>query len=118
MCHGVHVCTLWKDTGFGNVLPWEDIANQAERLLEMRRAGQDATKEDNDNGEQDYDREVEQDETNPYDEVFFGRRRPDSVVVDWANKVLFVLEFKRTSDQSIAAPAIVINDYNTLQEED
>ena len=115
MCHGVHVCTLWKDTGIGNVL---DIANQAERLLEMRRAGQDATKEDNDNGEQDYDREVEQDETNPYDEVFFGRRRPDSVVVDWANKVLFVLEFKRTSDQSIAAPAIVINDYNTLQEED
>ena len=101
MCHGVHVCTLWKDTGIGNVL---DIANQAERLLEMRRAGQDATKEDNDNGEQDYDREVEQDETNPYDEVFFGRRRPDSVVVDWANKVLFVLEFKRTSDQSIAAP--------------
>ena len=25
--------------------------------------------------------------------------RPDSVVVDWANKVLYVMDFKRTSDQ-------------------
>jgi hypothetical protein len=32
-------------------------------------------------------------------EVTFGRRRPDSVVVDWTNKVLFLLEFKLTSDQ-------------------
>ena len=39
------------------------------------------------------------DETDPYNEVIFGRRRPDSGVVDWANKVLYVLEFKRTSDQ-------------------
>jgi hypothetical protein len=42
---------------------------------------------------------VETDEADPYNEVIFGRRRPDSVVVDWTNKVLFVLEFKRTSDQ-------------------
>jgi hypothetical protein len=55
--------------------------------------------EDNGDGEQEYDQEVERDETDPYDEVIFGRRSPDSVVVDWANKVLFVLEFKRTSDQ-------------------
>ena len=65
----------------------------------MRRASQNATEEDNDNGGQDYDREVEREGTDPYDEVIFGRRRPDSVVVAWANKVLFVLEFKRTSDQ-------------------
>jgi hypothetical protein len=30
---------------------------------------------------------------------YFGRRRPDFVMVDWANKVRFALEFKRTSDQ-------------------
>jgi hypothetical protein len=94
--------SLWKDTGIGNVLPWEDIADEAERLLEMRRAGQDATKEDNDNGEQDDAQEVERDGTDPYDEVIFGRRRPDSVVavvVDSANKALFVLEFQRTPEQ-------------------
>jgi hypothetical protein len=39
----------------------------------MRKAGEDATKEHNDNGEQDYDREVEREGTDPYDEVIFGR---------------------------------------------
>ena len=34
-----------------------------------------------------------------YEEVIFGRRRPQSVVVDWTNNVLFVLEFISTSDQ-------------------
>ena len=43
--------------------------------------------------------EVELDETDPSHEVIFGRRRPDSIAVDWNNKVLHVLEFKRTSDQ-------------------
>jgi hypothetical protein len=45
------------------------------------------------------DKKVERDETDPYNEVIFGRRRPDSMTVDWNNKVLSVLEFKRTSDQ-------------------
>jgi hypothetical protein len=64
-----------------------------------RKAGQEATQEVNDTGEQDDGQEVERDGPDPSDEVIFGRRRPDSVEVDWANKVLFVLEFKRTSDQ-------------------
>ena len=42
---------------------------------------------------------MEPDGTDPYIEFIFGRRRPDSVVIDWANKVIYVLEFKRTSDQ-------------------
>jgi hypothetical protein len=42
---------------------------------------------------------VERNETDPYNEIIFGRSRPDSVVVNWTNKVLLVLEFKRTSDQ-------------------
>ena len=42
---------------------------------------------------------VEQDETDPSNEVIFGRRRPDSIAVDCNNKVLHVLEFKCTSDQ-------------------
>jgi hypothetical protein len=31
--------------------------------------------------------------------IFFGRRRPDSIAVEWTSKVLYFLEFKRTSDQ-------------------
>ena len=42
---------------------------------------------------------MEWDGPDPYNEVIFGRRRPDSVIIDWANKVIYVLEFKRTSDQ-------------------
>jgi hypothetical protein len=91
---------MWKDTEIGNVLPWEDIEDEVERLLEMRRASQDVTTKDNDNGVQECDREEVLDEAESYEEVIFGRRRPDSVVVDWANRVLFVLEFKRTSDQT------------------
>ena len=49
--------------------------------------------------EQENDQVVDRDETDPYNEVTFGRRRPDSITVDWTSKVWYVLEFKRTSDQ-------------------
>ena len=44
---------------------------------------------------------MERDESDQYNEVIFGRRRPDFVVVDWTNKVLDVLEFslRRISDK-------------------
>jgi hypothetical protein len=42
---------------------------------------------------------VDRDETDPYNEVIFGRRRPDSVAIEWTSKTVYVLEFKRTSDQ-------------------
>jgi alpha-beta hydrolase superfamily lysophospholipase len=49
--------------------------------------------------EQEDDQAVDRDETDPYNEVIFGRRRPDSVAIEWTSKTLYVLEFKRTSDQ-------------------
>ena len=65
----------------------------------MSKASRNAANKGHDEGDQENDQEVEQEETDPCNEVIFGRRRPDSVVVDWSNKILFVLEFKRTSDQ-------------------
>ena len=90
---------LWRETRIGDVLPWEDVADEAQRLLDINKASQNDENEDHGDGEQENDKEVDRDETDPYNEVIFGRRRPDSVVVDWTNKILFVLEFKRTSDQ-------------------
>jgi hypothetical protein len=90
---------LWRETKIGNVLPWKDIVDETEWLLTISKGGRNAAKEGHDDQELENDQEVEWDETDPYTEVIFGRRRPDSVVVDWANKVLYVLEFKRTSDQ-------------------
>ena len=52
------------------------------------------------------------DEWDPYNERIFGRRRPDSVVVDWTNKELFVLEFQRTSNQSQIKDEITANGEN------
>ena len=91
--------SLWRETKIGNGLPWEDVADEAERLLAIGKVSRNASNEGHDDGEQDNDQAVERNETDPYNEVIFGRRRPDSVVADWTNKVLLVLEFKRTSDQ-------------------
>ncbi len=66
--------SLWKDTEIGNVLQWEDIEDEAERLRALRRASTDATVTGNDNGEQECDREARRDEAESYEEVIFGRR--------------------------------------------
>ena len=91
--------SLWKETNIGDSLPWEYITDEAERLLAISKGGRNAAKEEHDDEELENDQEVEWDGTDPYNEVIFGRRRPDSVIIDWANKVIYVLEFKRTSDQ-------------------
>jgi hypothetical protein len=74
--------TLWVETKIGDIFPWDDIAGEAERLLA-----------------QETDPEVDRDDTDEYTSTVFGRRRPDSMAVDWSNKTVYVLEFKRTSDQ-------------------
>ena len=68
---------LWTETSISNILPWDEIADEAERLLASDQANRQA----------------------PDDDHVFGRRRPDSVAVDWNSKVLYVLKFMRTSDQ-------------------
>ncbi len=45
------------------------------------------------------DDELDGDEKEPFEEVIFGKRRPFSLAIDWNNKMVYVLEFKRTSDQ-------------------
>jgi len=80
--------SLWKERSIGDVLPWEDITDEAERLLAISNGGRNAAKEGHDDEELENDQEVERDGTDPYNEVIFGRMRPDSVVIDWANKVI------------------------------
>jgi len=89
----------WRETRIGDVLPWEDVADEAQRLLDIPKASRNAPHEDKEDGGQENDQEVDPDETDPYNQVIFGRERPDSVMVDWTNKILFVLEFKRTDQR-------------------
>jgi hypothetical protein len=92
--------SLWRETKIGDVLPYEDIADEAERLLAISKASRNAANKGHDDGEQENDQEVELDERDPYNEVVFGRRRPDSVMVDWTNKVVLYWNSSVTSDQS------------------
>jgi hypothetical protein len=90
---------LWAETKIGDILPWDEIADEAERLLESDQATRRAPDDDQADKEQEDDQEVDRDETGTYNESLFGRRRPNSIAVEWISKVLYVLEFKRTSDQ-------------------
>jgi len=83
--------TLWKETNIGKILPWDDIEEEAEELIAKRREERQASSSGDD--------EPEGDEREPSEEVIFGQRRPDSLAIDWINKMVYVLEFKRTSDQ-------------------
>ena len=85
---------LWAETKIGNILQWDELEAEEEKLLEEDKASRFRVSSDNhvDTGLED-DKEIDGDETDPYNEVISGRRRPDSVAVDWANKVVYVLEF-------------------------
>jgi hypothetical protein len=89
---------LWAETKIGDILPWDEIADEAERLLESDQATRRAPDDDQEDKEQEGDQEVDRDETDTHMETIFGRRRPDSIAVEWSSKVLYVLEFKRTWD--------------------
>jgi len=90
---------LWTETKIGDIFPWEDVEREAEKLLESIRANEQGSENSGASQEQDDDRIVDRDETDPYNEVIFGRRRPDSVAIEWTSKTVYILEFKRTSDQ-------------------
>jgi hypothetical protein len=87
---------LWAETKIGNILPWDEIADEAERLLESDQANRQVPDDDKVDKEQEDDQGVDREETDPYNETIFGQRRPDSIAVEWTSKVLYVLEFKRT----------------------
>jgi ribonuclease HI len=89
--------TLWKETKIGEILPWEDIEEEEEELIARSRVERRASASNQAN--QQREDESGGDEKDPSEEVIFGQRRPDSLAIDWTNKMVYVLEFKRTSDQ-------------------
>ena len=88
---------VWAETKIGDILPCEDVEREAENLLESTRANARDSENSGASQEQDDDQTVDRDETDLYNEVMFGRRRPDSVAIEWTSKTVYVLEFKRTN---------------------
>ena len=79
---------LWVETKIGDILPWDEIADEAERLLESDQATRRAPDDDQVDKGQEGDQEVDRDDTDTHMNTVFGRRRPDSIAVEWNNKVL------------------------------
>ena len=80
--------SLSLETKIGDILPWDEIADEAERLLESDQATRRAPDDDQVDKEQEGDQEVDRDDTDTHMNTVFGRRRPDSIAVEWNNKVL------------------------------
>ena len=78
---------------------WDEIADEAEWLLESDQATRRVLDDDRADKKQEDDQEVDRDDTDTHMETIFGRRRRDSIAVEWSSKVVYILEFKRTSDQ-------------------
>ena len=77
--------TLWRDTEIEHLFPWTEVEEAARSIM---------------SGEQkDADGEPTDAQDDAYADTVFGRRRPDALILDKAGKNIFVLEFKRTSDQ-------------------
>ena len=80
--------TLWKETKIGEILPWDNIEEEAEKLIASWREERRASDSNQANQQRD-------DEPVGDEKVIFGQRRPDSLAIDWTNKMVYVLEFKR-----------------------
>jgi ribonuclease HI len=90
---------LWAETKIGDIFPWDEIADEAEVLIENDQVLRRVQEDDRATKKQEDDQVEDRDDTDTHLETIFGRRRPDSIAVEWSTKVLYILEFKRTSDQ-------------------
>ena len=77
-----------KDWRHPAILPWEDVEEEAERLLERARATEQDSEDSHVSKEREDDRTVDLDEIDPYNEVIFERRRSDSVAIEWTSKTV------------------------------
>ena len=77
--------TLWRDAEVEDLFPWAEVEEAARNIMSDEQ--------------EDDDRGPEEGQDDSYADVVVGKRRPDAVVLDRKGKNIFVLEFKRTSDQ-------------------
>jgi hypothetical protein len=73
---------LWAETKIGDILPWDEIVDEAEGLIESDQVFRRALEDDRAAKKQEDDQEEERDDTDTYMETIFGRRRPDSIAIE------------------------------------
>ncbi len=74
---------LWTETRIGSILPWADIEDEAEKLLESDEVTGQTTQDTHVDQDLGNDEGVDREETDSYNEVkqlvIFGRRRPELI---------------------------------------
>ena len=88
--------TVWKDAELHNVFPVKQVEVEEMRRRQARKAREkEARQEEGDGRDEHKEVEVRMEE----EEKSMWDRKADGVAIDRGKKILYLLEFKRTTDQ-------------------
>ena len=64
---------LWAETKIGNILQWDELEAEEEKLLEEDKDSRQTSNDNHEDTGLEDDQEIGRNETDPYNDVFFGR---------------------------------------------
>ena len=88
--------TVWREAELEDVFPQEQVEREERRRRQARKAREKEAKQEDENGRDEHEgKEVrmEEEEKSTWD------RKADGVAIDRGKRILYLLEFKRTTDQ-------------------
>ena len=88
--------TLWEKEKLDDFFPRQELVDEMHKLHEEHREAKQKAREDSDMG--DVGETAEEEKEFSEEEVMWARKL-DGLAIDKENKILYVLEFKRTTDQ-------------------
>jgi hypothetical protein len=91
--------TVWREAELEDVLPKEQVDMEEMRRRQARKAREKEARQEEGDGRDEHEREevrMEEEEKSMWD------RKADGVAIDRGRKILYLLEFKRTTDQRAA----------------
>jgi hypothetical protein len=88
--------TVWREAELEDVFPKEQVEREERRRRQARKAREEEARQEEREGREEHEEEEEKMEE---EEKSMWDRRADGVAIDRGKKILYLLEFKRTSDQ-------------------
>ena len=88
--------TIWREAELEEFFPQEQVEREERRRRQARKAREEEARQEEREGREEHEEEEEKMEE---EEKSMWDRRADGVAIDRGKKILYLLEFKRTSDQ-------------------
>jgi hypothetical protein len=88
--------TIWREAELREFFPQEQVEREERRRRQARKAREEEARQEERDGREEHEEEevrTEEEEKSMWD------RRADGVAIDRGKKILYLLEFKRTTDQ-------------------